>query len=398
MFRICKYLVISAVVILISTPLHAQDQLGRIYGKITLRDGDVYEGRISWGEHETAWIHTFDASYNHYDYHRDLYRKMRREGRKISRSGNVSISFMFGYMVSLERKGSKAIVNLKDGREYELSGEDVADSVVLFDKDLGEMKIEWREMEMIEFMDEPADYSEFTDENAYPLFGKVSTRAGLDFTGFMLYDNDESLSTDILDGEDRKRDIKIPFGKIRSIEPFSRRGSEITLWTGRKFELTGSNDVNDENRGIVITDRKYGVVEIEYSDIDLIEFEQRVSGMKYSDFKRPEPLYGTLTDDRGDEFTGFIKWDYDESFSSDYLNGNYRDLKLKIEFANIIEIKRRTRNSALVKLKNGTEILMRESNDVNYQNKGILVLKKADDVEGDIFYWDEFEKVVFKKR
>ncbi|MCP4724781.1 MAG: hypothetical protein GY863_07080, partial [bacterium] len=216
----------------------------------------------------------------------------------------VSISFMFGYMVSMERRGSKAIVILKDGREYELEGDDVDESITLFDKDLGKMKVEWREMELIEFMDEPVDFKDHAEENARPIFGTVTTRAGLDFTGFMLYDNDESLSTDILDGKDGRREFKLAFGKIRSIEPFSRKGCEVTLWTGRKFELTGSNDVNNENRGIIVSDRNYGVAEVEWGDIDIIEFEQKVTGMRYSDFKRPEPLYGTLTDDRGDEITG----------------------------------------------------------------------------------------------
>ena len=48
-------------------------------------------------------------------------------------------------------------------------------------------------------------------------------------------------------------------------------------------------------------------------------------------------------------------------------------------------------------IKNGKELMMRGSNDVNSQNSGIVILEKTDDPDGILLEWDEFEKVTFKQ-
>ncbi|MCH8285334.1 hypothetical protein IIB79_02245, partial [candidate division KSB1 bacterium] len=161
--------------------------------------------------------------------------------------------------------------------------------------------------------------------------------------------------------------------------------------------LRGSNDVNSDNKGLFVADKSFGIIEISWRDLEKVEFERNVSGMRYSDFKAGIPLFGTLVDENGDEHEGFIRWDDDENFSTDFLNGHYENLSFKLEFSNIREIRRRSRSSATVVMRNGVELLLRNSNDVNYQNKGILVLERADDADGKLFEWDEFEKVIFRK-
>lgn len=393
-------LILMIVMVFISNTIaFSQNNQGRIYGKIVGSDGETYEGRINWGGDEVVWNATFDATFrmsSRTEDTRDDRRSSRRKSRRVS-SSNVTWMMYYGNIVSIERRGSRAVVLLKDGREYRVEGGDSDDGVVIFDIDFGETKLSWREIDIVEFMDEPRSYADETDDRAYAIFGTVETSTNLTLKGFIKWDKDENLSTDILDGNQRGKRRKIAFSKIKSIESLGRRSSEIVLWSGKTMELGGINDVDASNRGIVVSDKNYGEVVVKWRDFEKITFQKNVSGFRYSDFKTPKPLYGTLEDEYGEKHEGFIRWDDDESYTSDFLNGTYREMQTKIEFSNIREIKRRTRSSAVVTLRNGEVLLLKGYNDVNSQNKGIFVLEKADDTKGKKFSWDEFERVIFKK-
>ena len=57
----------------------------------------------------------------------------------------------------------------------------------------------------------------------------------------------------------------------------SRRSSRITLRDDRTFRLRDSNDVNDENKGIIVypdeNDEDH-VVYLDWEDFDRVEFEK----------------------------------------------------------------------------------------------------------------------------
>ena len=48
----------------------------------------------------------------------------------------------------------------------------------------------------------------------------------------------------------------------------------MTLHDGRAFELRGSNDVNDENSGIIITDKEGDEIVVEWDDFAVATFEK----------------------------------------------------------------------------------------------------------------------------
>ncbi|HSG29270.1 MAG TPA: hypothetical protein VLA34_12375, partial [Candidatus Krumholzibacterium sp.] len=97
----------------------------------------------------------------------------------------------------------------------------------------------------------------------------------------------------------------------------------------------------------------------------------------------------------GDEYTGTIRWDDDEEYTWELLDGNYRDMEFNVEFGNIAEIHKKGSRSAIVILKNGREFRLRGSNDVDEDNKGIFIDTGSGDEE-EIF-WDDFVKVVFSR-
>ena len=89
----------------------------------------------------------------------------------------------------------------------------------------------------------------------------VETEIG-DFEGYVMWDKEECLSTDLLDGESEDGDLSIEMGRIASIEPRGRSSSIVILDDGRKLRLRGSNDVDDDNRGIMIEDERYGKITV----------------------------------------------------------------------------------------------------------------------------------------
>ncbi|NNK62048.1 MAG: hypothetical protein HKO98_02485, partial [Gemmatimonadetes bacterium] len=99
--------------------------------------------------------------------------------------------------------------------------------------------------------------------------GVVTTDDGERLEGRIIWDADEARSWDLLNGWIRDVELRIAFEHVARIERASSRRARVVLWDGREFELDGSNDVNDENRGILI--------EMEDGSWDLVDWDRFVS-------------------------------------------------------------------------------------------------------------------------
>ncbi|MCZ6600561.1 MAG: hypothetical protein O7A07_06945, partial [Acidobacteria bacterium] len=104
-------------------------------------------------------------------------------------------------------------------------------------------------------------------------------------------------------------------------------------------------------------------------------------------------LHGTVTAADGSRHAGPITWDRDEQFSWETLNGRAGELEYAIPFANIATLENSNRHGAVVHLRNGQILELRGSNDVNQENKGILI--DSSDQEPVELTWDSFQQVEF---
>jgi len=380
-------------------PSNAKAESGRIYGTIRTIDGEEFEGWIRWDKNEAFWDDILDANKEKKSkrYKRD------RQRRKSSSffvwgSGSVRQSELkFGHIKTLiPVSSSDALVILKSGEEYEMSGSDVGSSVreiIVDDRQEGDIYLEWDDIDEINFSKEPSE----PESAAERLYGKLTTRRGDEFVGWIEWDVDEVLTTDILDGDEgRRRNRKIKFGKIKSIERRSSSSCIVTLESGKTMNLSGSNDVNSENRGIRVKDPTLGRVQVDWDDFETVEFlpvpKDRLP--KYDSFDGGQKIRGTVFTEDGEELTGEIIWDNDEEYTWEHLNGDYRDMEVVIEFANIKTIERQSRRGAIITTKSGRNVLLKGSNDVNSENNGIIVkLDDGDEIEID---WYDFEKADFK--
>ena len=83
-------------------------------------------------------------------------------------------------------------------------------------------------------------------------------------------------------------------------------------------------------------------------------------------------LVGTVVDRNGQTYTGEIAWDNDETFAWEMLNGEAHGVEFQIEFSNIARIVQNG-NGAMVELRDGRQLALGGSNDVDNGNRGITI-------------------------
>ena len=387
----------------------ADDIDGRIYGRVTTDDGEVFEGLIRWDRNEASWVDILNGSKVRYA-NRGQH-VTRSSGKRIeifgvtvyegddNSLGTRTSGIRFGHVRRLEPKNNNsAILTLQSGQEVEFRngstdiGSDVR-GIIVEDAERGEVELKWRDIEVIDFLQAPPDA---VSNYGYRLFGTLVTRGGFEFEGFICWDVDEVLSTDVLDGNDENgRRRKIRFGNIESIQRNSSSSAMVVLKNGEEVILRGTNDVNDSNSGILVLDLSMGQVEVDWSDFEEVIFSAPEYVPSYQDFEYDGPLFGTVYTRDGEAFEGVIVWDNDEAQAWELLDGEMDDLQFDLEFGKIRSIERVSSRGAEVTLFDGRAFDLRGSNDVDDDNDGIYIID-ADDNEVRIS-WREFERVVFSK-
>jgi hypothetical protein len=175
------------------------------------------------------------------------------------------------------------------------------------------------------------------------------------------------------------------FGDIARIEARGR-DVRLTLKSGTVIDLDRFS-ASDFDDGVRVWDRRRGVI-----DLDSL----RILAVEFLSTPRPGPapdrLHGTVRTRQG-EFTGFVQWDRKECVGSDQLDGHTADGELSLRFDSIRSIARRSRDSALVTLIDGREIVLSGTREVGPGNQGVYV---DDPRYGRVLVsWDAFERVEF---
>jgi hypothetical protein len=186
---------------------------------------------------------------------------------------------------------------------------------------------------------------------------------------------------------DLSRPFMARFGDIERIEA-SGRDVRVTLKSGTLFELDRFS-ASDFDDGVRVWDRARGVVSLGNIRIRTIELLPAPRSGAV-----PDRLYGVVRTRRGDEFTGFVQWDREQSLGSDELAGDSDGGERRVRFGAIRSIARRTRDSALVTLLDGGEMALSGGRAVGQDNRGAYV----DDARyGRVLVsWDAFERVDFR--
>jgi hypothetical protein len=421
MLRAAAYgLTLPALLGLAAGTAMAVENQGFIYGHVTTDSGREYTGFLRWGTEEAFWDDLFHSSKDDLPFqdevdhgdrewrHRDRDRNTIRIFDKtislgdvytISGSGSRVFIARFGDIERIEVTGGEdATVHMKSGSSFDVSdySNDVGGTVRVDDTALGEIDLRWSRIESIEFMPAPAS----ADPAVFRLGGVVETDAGT-FEGFIQWDKEECLSTDLLDGDAEDGKMSIPMGQIRSIERRGRSSSVVELKDGRSFRLRDSNDVDADNRGIMVEDARYGRVTVGWSEFERLTFsDPGSSGRAYSDFPKGQRLQGTVVSTGGSEYRGPIVFDLDESENWEMLNGSAEGIAYDIPFHMVAVIRPSSRDRAEVVLRSGEELRLEDTQDVSENNDGVLIYKGDQGSEKGsekptYLEWDEVEEIRF---
>lgn len=379
-----------------------------IYGTITTEDDETYTGQIRWGKEEAFWYDHFNSTKIENDNLIYLSRQELRElekndswvstswfgwsrNRYYNNDHNHSFTCQFGDIQSIQpQRGSRVRVQLRNGETLRLSGgsNDIGATVRIHDSELGVIRLDWDNISDITFEKAPA-----TIESAYgaPLYGTVETTAG-DFTGYIQWDHDERLAEDELNGDSKGGELDIPFGKIKVIEK-NRRGSRVTMQSGRTFNLYGSNDVDADNRGIIVNIMGMGRVDIPWDEFHQVTFTDIPANQTLETYNESKPLSGSVITLDGETYSGNLIYDLDETFDLEILDGENDRLEYSLPFRYIQTIKPKNDRATYVTLRNGEKLLLEDKVDVTDENDGILVSTSDDDYE--YIPWSEVEVINF---
>jgi hypothetical protein len=386
----------------------AQDQ-GFIYGKITTIDNETYTGQLRWGKEEAFWADQFNGTKGEneaYDYlSRDDRNRLRDRERNNGwrsfntnwnsrRSYDVTHEFRirFGNISKLEiNRRSEVELTLRNGETIfiEDGSNDFGGQIVIMDAELGKMSFKWSRIDNIEFMATPSSLEAKLGD---PLYGTVTTYAG-EFTGYVQWDHDERISTDILDGESRDGNLDIEFGNIKSIER-DRSGATVITKSGRELYMRGTNDVNSGNRGIIVN-TDFGRVDIPWREFKKVEFSETTGpALSYNDFDSPKKVSGTVLTMKGESISGSLIYDLDEEYDFEMIQGDDDDIEYFIPLKYISKIIPKNYDNSTIVLKSGKEITLGGSRDVSEDNDGVVVLKGSGN-DSQYIFWEDIKEITF---
>jgi hypothetical protein len=210
----------------------------RLHGSVRTRQGN-FTGFLQWDREECVGTDELDGH---------------------TAGGELHLRFDTIRSIARQSRDS-SLVTLADGREIVLSGNrEVGQGnrgIYVDDRRYGRVLVSWDAFERVDFTpggSGPA-YTDFPPGR--PLTGSVTTRAGRRFAGRLVYDLDESETTETLDAPSHGVDYTIPFGLIASIAPGGRkeRGAQsasVILHDGEELKLERTGDLGEKNPGMLI--------------------------------------------------------------------------------------------------------------------------------------------------
>jgi len=226
-----------------------------IYGTVNCTHG-IFTGFIFWDRDENILSDKLDGEY---------------EGSEIS--------VKFEKIKSISKASRGCDVKLNNGQQIYLRGSnDVNDrnrGIIVYMPHSGRVEIDWHEFISVVF-DKVTDevgisYSGF--KSTERLTGTVYVNDSTYHKGVIVFDLDEAMNSEILDGSNEGLKYRIPFKYIKTMESVNRIFSKVELKNGAKLLLGSSSDVNYRNDGVLIFKSSTDYEFLYWDEVGRIVFE-----------------------------------------------------------------------------------------------------------------------------
>jgi hypothetical protein len=212
---------------------------GRLHGTVRTKGGE-FTGFVQWDREECVGSDELDGDGPDGD----------------------EVSVRFGTVRAIARRSAdSSLVTLRDGGELVLAGtNDVGEGhrgVYVDDPRYGRVLVSWDAFERVDF-DDPSGtgsgpaYDDFPPGRA--LAGSVATRDGRRLAGRLVFDLDESETTESLDAPWQGVDYLIPFDRVATIAPPAEANgpATVTLRSGEALPLESEGDLGQRNAGLLV--------------------------------------------------------------------------------------------------------------------------------------------------
>jgi hypothetical protein len=239
-----------------------EDSALPLYGRVRTRQGD-FTGFLQWNRTECLGTDTLDGRTA------DGVRRVRFDTiRSIARHSPAS-----------------ALVTLVDGRSLVLSGSREVGGqdyggIYVDDQRYGRVLVSWDAFERVDFRDGGASPAYVDYAPGRPLAGTVTTRDGRRLAGRLVYDLDESETTETLDAPAGGIDYTLPFSLVASIVAPTPEGSGaqrvmVILRGGEVLQLEQGGDLSWRNAGMLVFGEGRERPEyVRWADVKLVEFDR----------------------------------------------------------------------------------------------------------------------------
>ncbi len=182
----------------------------------------------------------------------------------------------------------------------------------------------------------------------------------------------------------------IPFGRIAELEPADGDTCRVVLKNGDALVLRA----NGGEFGDGMADPRVIAADGTETRIPW----HRIERIRFADGAVPgvaaRRLHGTVETEAA-SWTGPLRWDRDESVLDDILDGEVDGQDREVPLADVAEIRPAGPEASLLTLRDGTELRLAGTNDVNRHNRGIEVFL-ADGVRV-VVPWERVQRVAFRE-
>ena len=241
-------------IVFLPAPARLASAEPRLYGKVTTREGD-FTGFVQWDQEECVGSDELDGETD----------------------GGDDVSLRMETIRSIERRSSdSSTVTLADGRRLVLADTNDVDhsnrGIYVEDPRYGRVLVDWKAFERVDFSRGGSGPGYAAYRSGAKLAGMVTTVDGRKLVGRLVYDLDESETTEMLDGERRHLSYSIPFALVASVVP---RGdaARVTLRSGEELMLEDTTDVSEDNAGMLVFEPKHAKpTYVRWDEVERVDF------------------------------------------------------------------------------------------------------------------------------